>query len=243
MFSVLFSFKGRINRAQYWLGCVVLGVALVLSLILAALLTGASFSPSKTDPASMLRAVGGFGLMLFVIMLAFCWSAYAIQTKRFHDRGRSGLWGLAPLAISVPLMLSIVGGALSGKPFEQVAQEAMFWFNILSLINLAMLVDLGLLAGVEGPNKYGDPPGGGIGGYSPSPSPSAPVAPKPSSAQAAASSLLGAQSAMDRAIAERARQAQRPQPAAKPAAAAHAPAPAPRPSNGGAPAFGRRTAH
>lgn len=242
MLSILFSYKGRINRVQYWVGCIALGVMLFLAFFLAILLTGATFSPSKTDPSSILRALSGFALALFAIMLFYCWSAFAIQTKRFHDRGRSGLWSLLPLGASVPLMFAIVGGIVSGKPQAQIVQEATFWFNILSLINLAMLVDLGLLPGVEGPNKYGDPPGGGMSGPSrSSPSYSAPAAPKPGNAQAAMSSLMGAQSAMDRAIAERAKQAQRPQqPAMRPAVAAQ-PA-GPRPTGGGAPSFGRRTA-
>jgi hypothetical protein len=75
------------------------------------------------------------------------------------------------------------------------------------LICLAFFIDLGCLPGVEGTNKYGPPPG--------SPGPAEPA--RPSGAVDATSSLFGAQSAMDRAIAD----ARKPQPAAQ------RPAPAP----------------
>ena len=109
------------------------------------------------------------------------------------------------------------------------------------LIGFGMFVNLGCLAGTQGENKYGGPPGSG-GGYTPS-TPAAPSSAPTTSAAAAASSLFGASAAIDRAIAEKGRaaapqpqpQMQAPRPRPAPVAATLQPAPA-----GGAPSFGRR---
>lgn len=238
MLSILFSYKGRINRAQYWTGLALVCVFLFVAFFTMAMMAGSALIPGKAESmAAVQQAMATTGMIFVPAMLIYCWCAFAIQTKRFHDRGRSGAWSLLPMVATVPLFLALVGGIVSGKTVAQISQEVQLWFTILSLINLGMLIDLGFMPGKDGPNKYGDPPGG----QSRSPSYSAPAAPKPSSTQAAASSLLSAQSAIDRAIADRAREAQRPQPAPK---AAKAPQPAaPRPAIGGAPSFGRRTAH
>ena len=76
------------------------------------------------------------------------------------------------------------------------------------LTSFAFFIDLGCLGSVEGPNKYGPPPGAPPASLDPS---------RASGAVDAASSLFGAQSAMDRAIAD----------AHKPQSPAQRPAPAP----------------
>lgn len=240
MLSVLFSYQGRINRAQYWTGLVVLCVFLFIAFFTMAMTAGSAMLPGKAESmAAIQQAISAAGMIFVPTMLIYCWCAFAIQTKRFHDRGRSGAWSLLPLVATVPLFMALVGGVIAGKSVAQISQEVQLWFNILNLINLGMLVDLGFLPGKDGPNKYGDPPGGARASPAPYPQ-SAPRSSVPSSGNAAPS-LMSAQSAIDRAIAERAQQAQRPQPAAKPAMAAQAPGP--RPSSGGTPSFGRRTAH
>ncbi len=80
---LLFSFEGRINRAKFWLGIVVLWVVVWLLAIIAAA-TNSTFL---------------WGLMV-VLSLLIIWPSLALSIKRWHDRNKSGWWvliGLVPL--------------------------------------------------------------------------------------------------------------------------------------------------
>src|SRR6185436_18344441 len=100
---------------------------------------------------------------------------------------------------------------LGGAPLERVVADALPYFGLLMLISLGFFIDLGCLPSVEGTNKYGPPPGTPPASLDPS---------RPSGAVEATSSLFGAQTAMDRAIAD----------ARKPQAAPQRPPSAPQPA-------------
>lgn len=226
MVSLLFSFRGRINRKQYWLGTSLVGfISFFGRMLMAALSIG---PVDVKDPGAAFSAAAGAGLLALPLFALTVWCGLAIQFKRFHDRGRTGWISLAPLVLIVLLIASIIGDAAARAPLEQLFGDALPYFALLMLVSLAFFVDLGCLSGVDGPNKYGPPPG----------APRPPMEPSgPSGVVDAASSLFGAQAAMDRAIQERGQAAQ-PQPTA------FAPAPALAPA-GAAPrtapaSFGRR---
>lgn len=215
LLSVLFSFKGRINRLQYWLGCTAAFLILFLAVIIAGALIGPMPTnygkPSPEFLTQFLRALGISAAILVPMSLLACWCSLAVQVKRLHDRGRSGYLVLIQF---VPVILVIINisnpTALSiGGPV------ALMW-----LVNLIFFVDLCCLPGVEGPNRFGDPPG--------TSSPRREV-----KVREAAFTLGGAQSAMERAIAEQQTRPAAPRPAL-PRATMPAPAPA---SSGG---FGQR---
>jgi uncharacterized membrane protein YhaH (DUF805 family) len=225
--SFLFSYKGRINRAQYWLGSLGVGVGgIVLLFVLTMLMPTNQFD--KTG-AGALRAVSQFAVVFVPIWALMGWCGLALQVKRFHDRGRSGLWTLLPLLPMSLLMVTLVNGVIAGQHPMQIATAIQPYLLLLWAVNIGFFIDLGCLPGKPGPNKYGDPPGSGRTSVAPTPPPRAPEAAAPTSAM---SSLFGAQSAMERAIAEQARAQVAPRPAVATAAAAPA---------GGAPSFGRRT--
>src|SRR4029077_6561298 len=146
-----------------------------------------------------LAGAGTFALILVPVALLSCWCGIAVQIKRFHDRGRSWWFVLAPLvpALFMGLALGETIGR-GGSPLELVASLQPY-IVISWLINLYIFVELGCLPGVEGANKFGPPPGVARGTLEPA---------QPGGAVDAASALFGAQSAMDRAIADRARQTQ-----------------------------------
>ena len=84
----LFSFKGRINRALWWVH--------YLSVVLILVGMGATQEDSA-EPSGLL-------LLLFtVLFIPFIWIGLAVQVKRWHDRNKSGGWVLLPL-------LPIIGG-------------------------------------------------------------------------------------------------------------------------------------
>jgi uncharacterized membrane protein YhaH (DUF805 family) len=219
MVDLLFSMRGRINRLHYWLGNFGVGFAgAVLMFAISSIAIGAGKAASIP--------------MLLVLVLLFGvmgWCGVALQVKRFHDRGQSGYWSLLPFIATVPLWTTFFGGVFTDAPFKAIAGDLATWVGVLTLINFGLFINLGCLAGTNGPNKYGDPPGSSYAGGG-APSPQAPRA----NAASAAFLLGGADKAMEQAIAERARAA-----TAAPAPVAATPAPTFRPA--AAPAgFGRR---
>lgn len=140
------SFDGRINRAKWWAGVVILAlVSIVLGFII-----GAIFGLST------------FGTILLVLVnLALFYPSYAVSAKRFQDRDKPGvtaLYGLVPALIAS--LLQAFG--LTGTPQEP---NALGW--ICTLINLGVgiwfLIDLGILKGTPGPNKFGGDPLAAVG--------------------------------------------------------------------------------
>jgi uncharacterized membrane protein YhaH (DUF805 family) len=240
MLGLFFGFNGRINRLTYWFGNIAIGVVGFFGMMFGFMLAGAQGYEKTAESA--LRMISTAGLTVGPVLLAMSWASLAMQVKRFHDRGRTGLFTLAPLLPVTMVMMTVVGGAATNAPFQQVMGQAALWMNILFLINIAFFIDLGCLPGKEGPNKYGDPPRGGFGMGQPS-APSAPAVPgRAAPAPASRASLGSAEEAMQRAIAEQAKaKAAAPQPARAPAPGPAAPRPAM--ATAGAPTgFGRKPA-
>jgi len=71
----LFGFEGRINRAKFWIGLILIQVVVWIFFMLAVV----------TDASVM------WGLSVLV-GLALIWPGVAISIKRWHDRGKSGWW-------------------------------------------------------------------------------------------------------------------------------------------------------
>ncbi|MGQ0533293.1 MAG: hypothetical protein ACT4OF_11475, partial [Caulobacteraceae bacterium] len=137
-----------------------------------------------------------------------------------------------PTLPSFMMTTSVFGAIATGADPVTVAGAAQPWSAILWLINLGFFVDLGLMPGKEGPNKYGDPPGG-----APSRTPGAPAKGAEQPIPSMQGAFTGAESAIERAIAERAKQ-ERAQAAAPRVAAA--PGSGLRPAASGS--FGRKVA-
>jgi uncharacterized membrane protein YhaH (DUF805 family) len=98
---LLFSFQGRINRAKFWLGLVLLWAA---SAILSAILLA-------TRDSAFLQIVLG------LISLALIWPGLAISIKRWHDRDKSGWWVLIALIPIIGAIWALVEtGFLPGTP-------------------------------------------------------------------------------------------------------------------------------
>ena len=74
---VLFSVQGRIPRLSYWVGTIFSTIAAYFLLFV----VGLVFVDSD------------IGLVFEVLVsVAFFWVGLALQVKRWHDRGKSGLW-------------------------------------------------------------------------------------------------------------------------------------------------------
>ena len=141
-FNYLFlSFDGRINRAKWWAGIVILIVInLVLGLFIAAIFGLSTFA----------------GILFTLITLALFYPSYAVAAKRFQDRdkpGQTALYGLVPLLIANLLQ----NFGLTGTP---EARNAPGWICIIVTLGVGIwfLVELGILKGTTGSNRYGPDP-------------------------------------------------------------------------------------
>lgn len=222
--SLLFSFRGRINRLQYWVGSLAVGVGSALLIFMLAVIAGVGVPMDKHAGLQ-----GGVAVILIIgiVGLVSGWCGLALQTKRFHDRGQPGWLSALPLLPAFGIVTAIAGGAASGQSPAQVFAAVQPYVLALWAINFFFFINLGCLAGADGPNKYGPPNGGPRSpSFDPAPQPRAP----------APISFGGVEAAMERAIAEQACQPHVREPATL------RPQPALAASTGGGASFGRRPA-
>jgi eukaryotic-like serine/threonine-protein kinase len=91
--QLLFSLQGRLNRAQYWKGFLLIaGFYVLVSLALAA-----AFDRGDQDLADL----------LLIVSLAGVWPGLAIAIKRWHDRDRRLWWFLTCLLV-IPIPWLVV---------------------------------------------------------------------------------------------------------------------------------------
>ena len=133
--NLLFSFSGRIGRGKFWLGVLsYLVLAILTTLVIGYIFPPTDFLIVNIDSAGTEgMPTYNFGSPYFIASMVasipLMWISLAIAVKRMHDRGRSGWWVL-PMFL---LMLFLIG---------------FIWW----------LVDLGILEGEEGTNRWGPNP-------------------------------------------------------------------------------------
>jgi uncharacterized membrane protein YhaH (DUF805 family) len=88
MTNLLFSFKGRVNRAKWWLFSIAVGIIeTILFGIILALFGGG------IDAGTGMPHFTGIGAILAVVVLVVSfWISLALTVKRWHDRDKSGWW-------------------------------------------------------------------------------------------------------------------------------------------------------
>src|SRR4051794_23652152 len=87
--TLLFSFRGRVNRAKYWLAILIYAGAWLLFGVAAAVVMGgirATAADALTGAGLILVAAG------IIIFAGGIWSGIAVAIKRLHDREKSGWW-------------------------------------------------------------------------------------------------------------------------------------------------------
>jgi uncharacterized membrane protein YhaH (DUF805 family) len=129
-----FAFRGRTNRQRYWLT-----VLAIYGLTLAGMMVG--------------YMVPFIGLVVApLVMLAGMWAGLAVAARRLHDRNKSAWWLLVMYAPMI-LLTAMSRIASASSP------EAGFGFALFSLpFVIWVLVELGLLKGTAGPNRFGPDP-------------------------------------------------------------------------------------
>ena len=135
------SLDGRINRAKWWAGVVILGIISIILGVLIEVIFGMGF-------------FGGF--LATVVALALFFPTYAVCAKRFQDRdkpGKMALYGLVP---------SLIASLLDGWGLTGVGDQLNIIGWLCVLVNLGVglwfLIELGILKGTPGSNQYGGDP-------------------------------------------------------------------------------------
>ena len=112
MQALLFGFRGRFNRARFWLVHVGVSVAAAALLAVAFVTSG---RPAGGEGAGTVRSTTAVGVAPLCIPLV--WIGLAASVKRWHDCGKSGWWMLVTFVPVVGgLWYLIECGFLPGTP-------------------------------------------------------------------------------------------------------------------------------
>jgi uncharacterized membrane protein YhaH (DUF805 family) len=156
--NYFFGFTGRINRARYWL-FVVMAAPFLMALLLALWAYDTSFpgayenggpTPLPKDPLGIAAAIL-WGLALAATLIA----GIAVTVKRLHDRDKAWWWVL--IFMVAPNFLVFFGQYLLDTPTPNAGKIPMLCALLALLLSLWGFVELGLLRGTAGPNRYGPP--------------------------------------------------------------------------------------
>jgi uncharacterized membrane protein YhaH (DUF805 family) len=139
---LLFSFKGRINRARF----------LVVQLTLLALwfMVWVKFSlqfASQWEP--------------WVLSIAMIWINAATTVKRLHDRDRRGWWAVAIFVVNrlSYVYYGLFFGSYFGVDISTAGQLLLVMLVVaLSLLQTWVVIELFFLIGSDGPNRFGPDP-------------------------------------------------------------------------------------
>jgi uncharacterized membrane protein YhaH (DUF805 family) len=139
-FTMLFDFRGRINRARFWLSL------LIYVIFFTAVIAIASLTSTSLDTVLLVA------LFAYIPMVM---SAVAVGIKRLHDRDKSAWW---LVLFATPLVLPFIAAALD----DVVIPETTLTFTIAQyagfVITIWAFIELGCLRGTIGANQYGSDP-------------------------------------------------------------------------------------
>ena len=157
--SLLFSYRGRLNRAKYWLAALIYFLVIAIpALVLFGILRWNGVT-STEDFAERLNESGTATISLIVLVgifviiwLAIFVSSILVAIRRLHDRDKSGWW-IVFFYVFPPVLSSVA---------DVFRASSVALALILSLggvvISLWALIELGFLRGTDGANRFGVDP-------------------------------------------------------------------------------------
>lgn len=131
------SISGRLRRRDYWRRTLA-----VLGILLAGSLLAYLFRDGNEIAVLMLAAVGAISMVVGIVV------TIASAVRRLHDRNKSGWWLL--LFLFLPTLLNTLAGAGGdeGAAFALIGLPFSIWG----------LIEIGILRGTIGPNRFGEDP-------------------------------------------------------------------------------------
>jgi len=144
--------SGRISRRGFWLGFIgLLVIELLFNLWLGLTMGGIDY----TNPDAAHLTKSGFQLAL-LINLIFTFPLFVILAKRFHDRNKGAIWAVPfLLAYLAVIGASIVGWLGMDTPPAPPGLAIAF---VETALLIWILIELGLMRGTPGVNRYGADP-------------------------------------------------------------------------------------
>jgi uncharacterized membrane protein YhaH (DUF805 family) len=153
--QILFSFRGRINRAKWWLSVLVTIIIYVLLWLLTLAVTNETFVT----------------IITLIVMIVVLWITLAAGATRLHDLNRTGAWLVlfvgGPILLGIGLviyMVAVVGTAALSTGTIDPADVMRLGGGVIVFIVLYLalvvwaLIWFGCLRGTVGPNQYGPDP-------------------------------------------------------------------------------------
>jgi uncharacterized membrane protein YhaH (DUF805 family) len=155
--KMLFSFQGRIGRNTFWLTILPVAVAVHVIAFAPVLIVG-SITGTESDemPDGILFAV----LAAQLIWLAGLWPIFAVGSKRLHDRDKGGWWLLVFWFLPFFLFFGGFGYGFTSRGEDVSAALSTASIMMMASLPIAVwgLVELGILQGTKGPNRFGADP-------------------------------------------------------------------------------------
>ena len=143
-----FSFEGRAPRSEYWLFLAIqFGYGILVQVFVLPLF--------GTQPANHSAQ---FPLLAFVLSLPLLWPALAISVRRLHDRNKGSGW--AWLFLGTPLIVFAILLPVTAAHIHSyvLAYFLLAIMAVVSAITLWGFVELAVLRGTRGDNRFGPDP-------------------------------------------------------------------------------------
>lgn len=158
-FRMVATFSGRDSRSQFWPLPIFLYIAAMFlpQLFIAPIMVDSTRQNIMPVMHSIMM-VTSITMMIMIVLLA------AAVTRRLHDTGRRGWWGLMPLPF---LAFSMVAFPKLSEPLENETEVPadffgsfglMFASNLIYIVLLIVLITLLCLKSSPGDNRFGPPP-------------------------------------------------------------------------------------
>ena len=135
-------FSGRAPRSEYWWYVLATIIANLIAMVLDSIL-------------GLDRAVGPYGILSTLLMLALLVPGLAVSVRRLHDTNRSGWWVL--IAVIPYLMVGVAAG-MAAATGSMAGLGTAGILSILAFIGLIVLLVFMILPGTPGDNRYGPNP-------------------------------------------------------------------------------------
>jgi len=141
---LLFSFRGRVNRARY--------LVVQLALLTFWLVLWLKFSFHFSSQWEALQ---------WVVAIPMIWINAAITVKRLHDLNRSGWWAVAILIVNrlSYIYYGLFFGLYFGVDISTARELLLVMLAVaLSLLQTWIVIELFFMMGTDGPNRFGPDP-------------------------------------------------------------------------------------
>ncbi|WP_165189096.1 DUF805 domain-containing protein [Caulobacter soli] len=187
-FTGLLRFSGRDTASRFWpyAGLVIAlfflaTAAIVAPTVMSSFAKMQAFAIAHPDQATITQGAGSYSIEIhgdhpelmpdmtpfFAVMRAGCAVAVALLaaavTRRLHDRGRRGWWGLPPLVFLTTGMILFPPIFQTMMRQSDVSPGTLAMFGLIFANNILYLASLGLLifllagASQAGENRFGPP--------------------------------------------------------------------------------------